>query len=74
MRANLMFCSMCGSHDIDLYRWKDRHTAIIRCSTCGAEGIIQGFTVGHSDLVSGESIGEAYGNVVLPVATREAIQ
>lgn len=74
MGANLVFCRMCSSYEVDLYRWKDRHTAIIRCCTCGAEGIIQGFTLGHSESVPGESIGQAYENVVLPHMPREAVQ
>jgi Zn ribbon nucleic-acid-binding protein len=47
---SVVFCSKCGSSQVDIKCWTDEHTAIFRCSNCGNETQVQGFTLGKADV------------------------
>jgi len=45
-------CRKCGSLKIDVCYWKDRQTCVVRCTDCGNEADLQGFTLGRIDINS----------------------
>jgi hypothetical protein len=43
----VIFCMSCASPVIDVSTWRDNRTTVIKCSSCGHEGTLTGFTLGR---------------------------
>lgn len=63
----VIFCLRCGSHNVDVNSWRDRQTAEIRCSGCGNEQQLRGFTLGRTNLPENLLL-QAAGDIALPRA------
>ncbi len=48
-RAAVCFC-LCGSAHCDVIGWANSRTARFRCSDCGSEATVEGFTIGRTFL------------------------
>jgi hypothetical protein len=43
----VIFCMSCASPVIDVSMWHDNRTPGLKCSSCGHEGTLSGFTLGR---------------------------
>lgn len=44
----VVFCAKCHSNRVDVLRWESGGTSVFRCSACGHEGQVHGFTIGRA--------------------------
>jgi ribosomal protein S27E len=69
MPVTVVLCSSCGSHLVDVRGWRTLDVAVLRCSACGHESTVSGFTVGR--VYQGDEsamVAEAIGDAALPIA------
>ena len=63
----VVFCAKCHSNRVDVARWRDAETAVFRCSSCGHEGEVSGFTIGRATRAAvGPALVEAVQDMALP--------
>lgn len=47
-RGALVFCGRCCSGLVDVRFWQTEVTAVFRCTGCGHESVVEGFTIGRA--------------------------
>jgi predicted RNA-binding Zn-ribbon protein involved in translation (DUF1610 family) len=62
--TSIVFCRQCGSSNVDIRGWEDENTAIFRCSDCGNESLVTGFTTGRINLMR-ETIADAAQDIAI---------
>lgn len=71
----VVFCAKCQSNRVDVARWRDAETAVFRCSSCGHEGEVSGFTIGRAMRAPvGPALVEAVQDMTLPELAEMARQ
>lgn len=47
MAVPVVLCAQCGSHQVDVNGWVSQQRCVFRCSACGHQATVSGFTVGR---------------------------